>query len=278
VARAESLIENHPSGETEPAASFVLARAYRYCGDSRFLDCLEEMTAQPVRAKNGASFAYDQEIMEMAARVISDTYAFHLADGSGHPVCGKLLENIRSRCSRLARTRQKSRPPARIMAAGATALAAMSLPPQAASEKHREWGLATLGELAGQYTFPNRPVSLGERCLVAEVYLTLVVLSQRHHLDVPSIVLGSLEAVIDSIGEIPETAASAKGDEIVLDIVPFEAHGSREAILAMGAVLFDRPDLSEGGVEVGETLLWLLGLGGLEEFEALFAVPAGELR
>ncbi|GEM_PF-2501463 len=278
VARAESLMDGSPSGEEDPGTSFVLARAYRYCGDPRFLNRLEQMMSPEDGRKSGASPAYDQEVMSRAARVISDTYAFHLAGESGHPVEDKLLKDIRARCSRLIRTRQKARPLARVMAAGAAAMAALSLPPGDASERHREWGLATLSELAGQYTFPSRPISLGERCLVAEVYLSLIILTQRHRLDVPSTVLGSVEAVIDSIGEVPDVPAMGRGGEIVLDVVPFESHGSREAILALGAVLFDRPDLSEAGVEAGETLLWLLGIGGMEEFEALFAVGAEEMR
>jgi hypothetical protein len=278
VARAESLMETGAGDAgADPGASFVLARAYRYCGYRRFLDRLESITARNLDGDGRVRASADQDVIDGAAHVFSDVHSWHLTADSRHPVEDALRAAVDTRCSRLVRVPRRSAPLARAMAAGAVSMAALGLPGIRSASQRREWGLSMLSDLTREYVYPTRPVSLGERTLVAQLYLSLLVLSQRHEIEAPAHVLGCLEFVIDSIAGTPEDRAQREPSGRVLNIVPFEPGNARKAILAMGAVLFDRPELSAGGAEASETVLWTLGVDGLEEYEALFATEAVEL-
>ena len=179
VARAETLMDGGDPSPQDPDASFVLARAYRYCGYQRFLERMEIATEHTLEPDRRARSSHDQDVMERAARLVSDLYALHLTAGSDHPVEDVLRRAVHTRCAHLTRARRKCSPPARVMVAGSVAMAAMTMPDLPSAEKRKDWGLATLCEIVGDYAYPTRPVSLGERTLVAEMYLSLVVLSQR---------------------------------------------------------------------------------------------------
>lgn len=265
VARAESIVRTGRSDGGDPCASFILARAYHYSGESKFMDHLEAVVRDG--AKGGARGPYAQDVVWRAAQVFSDLYAFHLLDGSEDDTRQGLLRVVESQCGRLARTRKMASPLAIVMAAGAAAMTSLAFPKLRSANVWREWGLEKLSELISGYVRPPRPVSLGERCLVAEVYLSLILLSQIRGIEVPSHVLGGVEAVIDSIAQVPEVPAPDDGSGLVLNVPPFESSGSRKAILALGAVLFDRVELCTQGSDAAETLLWLTGSGGLEEYE-----------
>ncbi|MCK4546939.1 MAG: hypothetical protein KAW17_05790 [Candidatus Eisenbacteria sp.] len=269
VARAEVLAGEYGGGITEPSLSFILAKAYCYSGDARFLDRLTVLIANGDEVTgNGASRPYDQGMVWRAARLVSDLFAFHLVHGSGHLAAEKLVQKIRTDCAALTKIRKSAGSLARVMAAGAVAQACMSLPGLGSSDRRRERGLATLSELIGEYAFPSRPLSLGERCLVAETYLSLIALSLVHGLDVPAHVLGGVEAVVDSIAQDSAAPVARGGSELVLNIAPFEASASSEAILSLSALLFDRLDLAGGEFRVAETVMWLMGVTGLEEYES----------
>jgi len=266
VARAEALAGNGATGATDPSTSFVLARAYRYTQAARFLDRLASLVED---GGDPEVAPYDQEVVRRAAETFSDLHAIHLVGDAAHAAPGALVGRIQAACSFLARTRKTAGPLAKVMAAGSVAMAALCLRGLRSSEKRREWALSELSERVGQYAYPGRPVSLGERCLVAEVYLSLIVLSERLGIEVPSHVLGGIETVVDSIEEAPDLPLSGGPDGIVLNVAPFEAADSREAILALGTLLFDRPDFRANEVAPAETLLWLTGIEGLEEYATI---------
>lgn len=266
VARAEELSGDGFSDSGDPSAPFVLARAFQYSGDSRFLEPLA------AAARNGkgpcADTTDDQRIVWRAARVISQVYALHLAGNSSHPAWSDLLKTLERQSRSLFQDTKRSGPLASTMAAGAAAMVGMAMPQLSSAEDWREWGLEKLSRMINEYVYPSRPVSLGERFLVAETYLSLIILSERHGIEVPQHVLGGVEQMLDGIAQFPESTSPDRTSELVLNIAPFESEDSREAVLALGGMLFDRPDLCSTARGTPETLLWLTGLDGVEEYSA----------
>jgi uncharacterized heparinase superfamily protein len=153
--------------------------------------------------------------------------------------------------------------------------AAMPGLPGAERQRERASGILAV-EIERQVTADgvSREQSIGYHCFVIDMYVQVVALARRLAIALPPVIETRLTSMLDFLarvlgpaGEVPQIGDGDDGRAL-----PFPASlGAREraeALLAVGAQLFGRPQWSPRRGECSDLVYWLLGR------EAAAAVPA----
>jgi Heparinase II/III N-terminus/Heparinase II/III-like protein len=115
--------------------------------------------------------------------------------------------------------------------------------------------------------------SINYHRLTLEMVITTLLLCKKNHISVPPAVWRRVEKMVEfvlyytkpdglgpQIGDTDNGRLQILGDTVVMD---------HRYLLSIGAVLFDRDDFKQGAGTFHEDALWLLGVEGWQQFEAL---------
>lgn len=153
-----------------------------------------------------------------------------------------------------------------------------------AADGWQEMGLHIVEEEIARQTHPdgvNREQATRYHGFVLDFVLLLVILGRGGALRLSPTLEVAAEKMLDYLmyamtpdGDCPPLGDADDARGFVLSADPV-SQAIREA-LAAGAVLFDRPDLKFAARKFGEGAFWLLGIEGLEAFEAMPAAQPGQ--
>jgi len=116
--------------------------------------------------------------------------------------------------------------------------------------------------------------SLNYHRFVTEIFLSVLLLGKRHGLEFPQAYVDRLEKGLGFILHYttPDGTAPRVGDAAPITLQNLgqpDLIGDHRWLLAIGAVVFNRPDFKASAGEPPEALLWLLGPEGLSAFDRI---------
>jgi uncharacterized heparinase superfamily protein len=153
--------------------------------------------------------------------------------------------------------------------------AAMPGLPGADRQRERATGVLAV-EIERQVTADgvSREQSIGYHCFVVDMYVQVVALARRLAIALPAVIETRLESMLDFLsrvlgpaGDMPQIGDGDDGRALPFP-APLSARERGEALLAVGAHLFDRPEWMPRRGESSDLVYWLLGR------EAADAAPA----
>jgi uncharacterized heparinase superfamily protein len=115
--------------------------------------------------------------------------------------------------------------------------------------------------------------SINYHRLVLEMFVSAFILCMRNDLEIPDAAWQRLEKMFEFVlhylrpdGSAPQIGDTDNGR---LQVLSSDNAMDHRYLLAVGAVLFQRPDFKAGAGSFPEEALWMLGLEGLNKFDAL---------
>lgn len=116
--------------------------------------------------------------------------------------------------------------------------------------------------------------SLNYHRFATEIFAAVLILGKRHGLEFPPAYLDRLEKMMSFIMHYscPDGTAPRVGDAATItlqDLGQTNLIGDHRWLLAIGAVIFNRPDFKAAAGDVPEAMLWLLGPEGLRTYDEI---------
>jgi hypothetical protein len=116
--------------------------------------------------------------------------------------------------------------------------------------------------------------SLNYHRFVTEIFLSMLLLGKQHGMEFPQAYVDRSEKGLEFIlhHTRPDGTAPRVGDAAPITLQNFgqpDLIGDHRWLLAIGAVVFNRPDFKASAAEPPEALLWLLGREGFSAFEKI---------
>jgi len=147
------------------------------------------------------------------------------------------------------------------------------------AKKWREFGVGELVKEMGKQVYADGvdyEGSISYHRLVTELFLSATLLCLKHGITFPEWYLRRLEMMMEFVGYYtkPDGTAPQIGDNDDGRLQILSQYGNwnrldHRYLLAIGADLFNRPDLKQAAGEFPEEAFWLLGEGGLRRFNTL---------
>ena len=263
----------------------TLGQAYWLTGDERYAEACAAHVLSWIRANPYPFGIHWYSALEIGIRLIAWGLAFQFARGSvyfarvaGHAFVRSVYQQATHLRAHLTRD-WPGRNNHIIGEAAALAFVGALFDELAAASEWRETGLSLLESELSRQTHPdgvNREQAIAYHRFVLDFALLLIVLSRRgalrRSLVLETVAKGMLEylmIVAAPDGEFPDLGDADGGRGYALSACS-DAEAAREA-LAIGAVLFGRPDFKFAAQQFGEGAYWLLGDDGLATFEAMSA-------
>lgn len=147
------------------------------------------------------------------------------------------------------------------------------------AKKWREFGVGELVKEMGKQVYADGvdyEGSISYHRLVTELFLSSTLLCLKHGITFPEWYLRRLEMMMEFVGYYtkPDGTAPQIGDNDDGRLQILSQYGNwnrldHRYLLAIGANLFNRPDLKQAAGEFPEEAFWLLGTGGMRRFSTL---------
>lgn len=266
----------------------TLGQAYRLTGDERYARQFDETVRDWIRTNPVGMGINWVDSAEVSFRLIAWCWALALFRQS--PVLTPdlftlLLDTIRAHATHVERYLSYYDAPNIRLTAEALGLFYVGtlFPELRSADRWRALGFRILVEQLRQQSYPDgidSEQSTAYQRYTIDIYLHFLILADIHGIGVPWFVTERLQSMLDSLLALrrPDGTLPRIGDADGGQLLPLSADEPDRCrdVFAVAAVLFKRTDYAWAAEGPTPGLLWLLGLPGLEEFEALTpAVPAG---
>jgi hypothetical protein len=259
----------------------TLGQAYWYTGEERYV---EELTMQmrswdlANRVGQGANW---MSSMEVAIRIVNWVWAFYLTRRSAHwsdETLQLFLWQVLAHGQHIYRNLERSAVSNNHYLANGVGLLHLGiLFPE--FKESRKW-LTTGRKIVFQEALNQVSLdgvdfegSLPYHGFVLDLLLPTVLLCSYNAVPVPREVMNRLEGMLEFVqaytkpdGTVPQLGDTDDGRLLVLAPRPRNTH---TPLLAVGAVMFNRPDFKIASYEWGPEAQWLLGSEGLHRYQSL---------
>lgn len=266
----------------------TLGQAYRLTGDERYAQQFDETVRDWIRTNPVGMGINWVDSAEVSFRLIAWCWALALFRES--PVLTPdlfmlLLDMIRAHAAHVERFLSYYDAPNVRLAAEAFGLFVVGtlFSELRSADRWRTLGFRILVEQIRKQSFPDGIDSEQSTCCqryTVDIYLQFLILADIHSIRVPWFVTERLQSMLDSLLALrrPDGTLPRIGDADGGQLLPLSADDPDRCqnVFAVAAVLFKRTDYAWAAEGPTPGLIWLLGLPGLEEFEALIpTVPSG---
>ncbi len=257
----------------------VLGRAYRAFGEKRYADAVTRQIHSWIDAN---PFGYGmnwRSPLELGIRVINWAWALDLLRGQGGAPPAfdeRILETVWRHLWEITRkySRGSSANNHLVGEAAGVFVGSACFPDLPGAREWRAGSIDILSREILRQTYADgctREQAFGYHLFVLQFFLVVGIVARRVGLDLPPQAWERIEKMLEFAGTLSEGGTPPMfgdcDDGYVLDL----AGGGNDVreLLAVGAVLFDRPDFKERSGAFGEAAYWLLGPGAAASYDGL---------